>query len=530
MGYAVRVRLICCCIIAVSTFGFGARDRARANESGLPDVATIEAHIKAASGPPLANVRQTRSYEQSGLKGTVTTYEIGDDYREVEDYGPFHEEAGDLHGQRWFKNANGESILRQNDPGKAVVDRTEDRVERVSAPVDAFVIDRLNVRGSGTRTFVDPKTWHVVREESISPTIRTITTYDDFRTTGGRTLAWHESSDDGFPNDHREERIVDEKPDAARATDLSIPGGRAFVEFPNGKTQVKLPVRLVGGKWMARANVGTRGLDLILDSGAAGITLDEGVAKSLGLKIYASYENGVNGGRYTERQTIVPEIHVGDLTMHDVAISTIPHIGVDGETYRAVGLLGFDFLADTVCALDYEHATVTATSPDAFVPPNDPKEIVVPVRVGTEQPMADVRIGNAIGERFVIDTGAVGGVMLMDYFVRRYPSVLRESTRVDTSGMRFSGVGGGFDVDTYKFPSVRIGNLDFRDFAAFVVASKRTYGTDLDGLIGPGFLQLFTVTMDYGNSSFYLVPNTLGRQTISVSPRPTASADSKSGR
>ena len=274
-----------------------------------------------------------------------------------------------------------------------------------------------------------------------------------------------------------------------------------------------LPVRLVGDKWLVRINVGSRGLDFILDSGdTAGITLQDSVLRSLGLKSYASYSNGANAGRFLSREAIVPEMRVGDLTMHDVAITTLPALGLEGGDFRAVGLLGFDFLADVVAALDYQHGTATATLPEGFAAPSDPDTYAIPVRVGTQGPITDVRVDGALGEHFMIDTGGFGGVMFTDYFARRYPEVVRRAIPVENRGYHFGGVGGGFEAKPYRFASVQIANIDFQNFTAWQIVTRRAYASDMDGTIGPDFLKYFTVSMDYGDSTFYLVPNDLGRR------------------
>jgi hypothetical protein len=57
----------------------------------------------------------------------------------------------------------------------------------------------------------------------------------------------------------------------------------------------------------------------------------------------------------------------------------------------------------------------------------------------------------------------------------------------------------------------------FVNFDGYRIISKGAYESDEgDGVIGAGFLQLFTVSLDYVNSRVYLVPNRDGRAATST--------------
>jgi hypothetical protein len=294
--------------------------------------------------------------------------------------------------------------------------------------------------------------------------------------------------------------------------DLKIPGSRTFVEFPAGKTSVELPVTYTrDNKFLVRVTIAGRGLDFILDTGSAvGITIDDDVAKQLGLKLYASHINPVNAGRVTAAETIVPEISVGDLKMHNVAVSTIPDIGMEvPNEYKAVGLLGFDFIADIALKLDYEHGRVTAMTSDSFVPPDSASSIAIPIRIGSGSPETDVTVNGALGERFTIDTGGAGGLMIFDYFARRHPEALVDLGGRPGRRVSFHGIGGDLSTTPIQLKSVRLGKIDFTDFVAYRVTS-RSYSTAEDGILGPEFLDYFTVYTDYENSQMYLSRDGLG--------------------
>ncbi len=490
---------------------------AEPNPANVPDAAAIRKRIREANGTRPAAERIVVAFDHHGLLGTRTTVRVGDDVRETRSAGPFTTASGTYHGQAWYQNANGQTVLDQPEDGQAAPDPTVTTVTPITSPVNGYVISELNKRGQGTKRYVDSATWRIVRRDDISATGTTVYTYDDFRTTAGYTQAWHWTSRDGHPENDVDDRVESIDVTTVKDADVAIPPPRRnLVEMPAGVASVKLPVREHDGEFLVRVDIGSRGLDLALDTGAAEIVLDDNVVRELGLKTYGSYSNAANGGRFTGTSAIVPEMKVGALTMHDVVVATIPHVNDDrpGE-FKTVGLLGFDFIASQVLELDYERGEVTAIDPDAFKPPTDPLTNALTVRLGNSTPEADVLVNGALGERFTLDTGAGGGVLIFDYFARRHPEALVDASRGRFGlSQTFQGVGGDFETRPMQFSSVRLGRANFTNFVAYVVASSQSYGGHQDGLIGSEFLRLYTVYIDYIDSSIYFVPNSQGRASI----------------
>jgi hypothetical protein len=491
--------------------------------AAVPDAATITANVEKAAGQPLATETQVTAFSANGLQGSEVYRTSGNDWRETTRHGPFEYATGEVNGQSWLQNENGETVLDGPAGGRPATEqaapdpKTVD-VQRISAPLDAFVLSVLNVRGNGTKDYVDPQTWHIVRRDFVAATETTTCLYDDFRSTAGSVQAWHWTCRDGLPVDDEEYRIVSDDPGPVDPKTLAIPPSRRnLVQFPAGKTSVMLPVKLAeDDKFIVRVNVGGRGLDFILDSGSSGIALDEGVARELGLPLYAPESNAENAGRYTAQTLIVPQMRIGELTMNDVVVQTAPNLDeeVPGQ-YKTVGLLGFDFIGALLLKLDYENQSVTAYGADSsFTPPVDAATSVLDVRLGDGTPNTDVTIAGALGDHFTVDTGGAEGLMLFDNFTRRHPELLVHPIQTDPD-LGFSGVGGNFDVQAYNLPDVLLGTIHFTDIDAFAVTTKTAYADDDDdGTIGPAFLSLFDVYLDYAKSKIDLVPSANTRRLM----------------
>ena len=483
---------------------------AAAAPPAAPDALAIRARLASAEGTEPDRERLVETYTLGGLAGKSVIIRHGADVRSDDVYGPLATAAGAHDGLKWHQNANGETVLEQPDPGHAVPEATTTSVERVASPLDAYVITERNAHGYGIVQYVDPATYRLLREERRSPSATVVTAYDDFRTVGGYTRAWHWTIRDGRSEDDADYRITsdDSHPDDAQLARLKIPPSRRiFVEFPDGTNKVDLPAREWDGRFIVRVQIGSRGLDFQLDTGAAGIVMDEDIVRELGLSRFGTISNSSNAGPFHQSLAIVPEMSVGDLKMHDVAVSTIPHLGGDvPKLFKVVGLLGFDFIGDVGLAIDYEHGRVTATSPEAFSAPTDPRALPLYVRLGNGQPQADVMVDGAVGVRFLLDTGASSNMLVYEFFARHHPEAMHDALYVG-DGRRFLGVGGEFGTSPYRFHSVKVGNAVFRDLVAYRVDPVKSYETPQDGVLGAGFLQLFTLYIDYSNSMFYLVPN-----------------------
>jgi len=500
---AMHVRVLCAAFLPAYLF---VAVPAVADE--LPTAAAIRAHIEAAVGTEPASYREVVDETEGGERNRTITLYRGDDYLETEEQGPAKTSYGRYHGQRWRQNENGETILEPPDPTKASVDSYAESVERISAPVDGYVLSSLDLEGHGTKEYVDKATWRVVREDDIRAAQTTVTLYDDFRTVAGYTFAAHESSSDGVAVDSTDSH-VDIVPVPLTDSDLAIPASSAsFVEFPAGKKVVVLPVHVDGNRFIVRVTIGGRGLDMQLDSGAGDISIEDDIVDQLRLARFGAYSNAANAGRFEESHAVVPEMKIGELTLRNVFISTVPKFDETRfmSTTRIVGLLGFDFINAMALKLDYYDETLTAYAPGAFTaPPPQEGQFDLDIRIRGNVPIVDVEINGVRGDRFIIDTGADDRLLIFNYFARRHPAAIVDEggggqLRDDTE-MR--GIGGEFSTRPVQLASVRFGPVNFTDFLTHVVTQRGAYDYNDDGLFGAGFLYIFDVTFDYAHGKAY---------------------------
>ena len=109
------MRTACALLGAVFLLSAGA---ARADET-LLDLATVQARAKQAAAKPAAWRETIVSTSTDGLTTTTRHVNKGDDWRDAIDRGPFHTEQGEVKGEVWHQNDNGQTVANEPDPGQA---------------------------------------------------------------------------------------------------------------------------------------------------------------------------------------------------------------------------------------------------------------------------------------------------------------------------------------------------------------------------------------------------------------------------
>jgi clan AA aspartic protease (TIGR02281 family) len=473
------------------------------SEAAIPSPDELLARWRAATGAdhrPDAE-REEWAVRLYGLSGTLDLVRRGADTAIETMLGPFRTARGESHGQRWRQNENGQTILEQPEPSQSETPADES-VERIRDPVDAWVLTTTYASGHSTRLYYDPRTYYLMRSERTNVGHTTHTVYEDYRTDGlAHARPWHYYGGDDRPEndfDYHLERD-DESPTISDA-DLAVPPDRRpLVEFPAGDDEVRLPARIDDGQILVRLDIQGRPFDFVLDTGCSGLTITEETAHQLGLPIYGESAQTV-AGSFVSGRVIVPEIAIGSLTMHNVVLHTAPVASAGNPP--AAGLLGFDFIDAVGLRIDYAAGTIDALRPGSLAAPAGAEALDVRLNSGT--PVARAGIGDAVGDDFILDTGAAFSFVLFQRFTRAHP----ESSHPGHGGVRYvTGVGGKVAFRPIETKRITLGSLEFDDAAGIEALSPYALGFDTqDGLIGSDILKQFTLYLDYGASRVYLAP------------------------
>ena len=482
-----------------------------------PDLATLRAKMRAATGPAPDNYRDvvTATGDDGGVT-TFTLYKYGQNVRTTVDSGPIHTESGTIGGERWNQNANGITVAEEPDPSAIRASLDDDTITNDSATVrsngtlsDGLIVSDIGTAGDGTRRFIDPNTFQMMRSERVRNGETTATTtIDDYAAFGAQTLPAHWTvvrASGGTVKYTRVERV----PNSVSAAQVIEPGiRRLLVDFPADKP-VEIPSHYRAGQFYVRATIAGRPVDFKLDTGSAGIAIDTDAAKRLGLKLI-NHRIVVNAQAADVYSAVVPSITLGPVAMHDIVVSTAPIKFKDTWSSDVVGLLGFDFLATIGLTVDNEHQRLIATPLDVYQPPAGPNVVPVDIRLNTHVPTVSVGLDNVVADRFVVDTGnGFGSYLVFDYFMNRHPNVGERSGQTIAG----HGVGGDFTARSFFVHSFRLATYNFQDFNGFRVGGG-SYPQPEDGSLGTLFLVLFNIDFDYAHGRMYLTPTTNTKQML----------------
>ena len=472
----------------------------RAQDTPTAEELVARSKIAAGSEKRPESEREAWAVRVAGLDGTVETIRRAADTATTTELGPFRTARGTVHGEKWHQNENGETIVERAEPSQTerIVLQS---VARTHEPIDAWEILTTYASGHVQRAFYDPHSYELVRMERIVAGHETHTTYEDFRTDGhGRTRPWHYFGGDERPDNDFDYRLVRDDLDVDVAdADVAVPHDRrTLVEFPAGNETVRLPARIVNGRIYVRVEIAGRGLDFLLDTGSSAITINDAVARELGLTIYGRSTQTV-AGTFPTGRVVVPAVGIGPLALHDVVMHTLPFAASESKSVRVVGLLGFDFLDAVALKIDYASGDLEALRPGSFAAP--PGSGTLDIRLNSGAPVARATIGNATGDDFIIDTGAAFSYVIFQRFARAHPDALAVEPR-ESFG---NGVGGTFGYRSIATKRVVLGAWSFDDAYGVEALSANAFGFDNeDGLIGADILKRFTVYIDYSGERLFL--------------------------
>ena len=471
-------------------------------------VADIVAKARAAGGNDKVVESEISVWHvhREGLDGTTRTLIRGHDYISTTQLGSSVTALGSQGGKFWSEDANGQIIVQQSEPADADAKPVAQKLTHVTSPLDAYEVETIAANGSTRRRFYDARTFLLVRSESTAFGLQSYAVFENFVTdSAGRTRPHHIYGADQRPNNDWDERLVSDDLSApVNAADVAIPANRrTLVEFPQGHSTVRLPARMVHGAIVVRVQIGSRGLDFILDSGADSIVVDAGVASELGLKSEGKHTTTI-AGNVPSSSVKIPEMKIGDLTLHDVTVDAIPYgHNVDADT-KVLGLLGFDFFAGAAVTIDYGAGTVDATAPNAFVP--DPAATEVVARLNLGVPEVSLHIGAASGDRFVLDTGAQRAtIVIFQHFVRLNSELIPDAMKNGDGGHFANMIGGTVESSPVRLNDVGFGPWRIPAVEGLVARSPASLDRS-DGLIGSDFLSFFRITLDESHSKLYVTP------------------------
>lgn len=443
----------------------------------------------------------------NGTQGQRELVESDGDYRDTIHEGAFAFANGSYHGKEWTQNANGtvtvDSGFHESDNPYARAIRTVEiadprvTVLGITASQPAMIVVEIHPGAKLLeRRFYDAKTYLLRRVEHKSyDGSSTVATYDDFTTKYGLTLAQSLTFDDGHPDNVTHAHLDSFERISPAQTALPIPASRPLFDL-GGRETLQIPADFTAEGIIVRLNVGGRGLDFQLDSGASSMVIDSNVARSLGLPLTDVHTESMVGDFKVSR-TRIPSLSLGDIQAHDVAMEAIPWNRLVG-TRKVVGLLGGDFFASARINVNFKDSTLWMQAPAKAAPaaPWSP----VSIELDDLVPRAHAKF-NGVDGAFIVDLGADYTMLYGHYFSHFNPTGKAEVLG-QVEGIALKPI----DYKQYRFSRFDLGDLAFEGGSALVPEGSSWEDEDYDGLLGRNILSSFNLLFDYANQRLYVAP------------------------
>ncbi len=292
-----------------------------------------------------------------------------------------------------------------------------------------------------------------------------------------------------------------------------------FVEPPS-KPITTIPFsQLTGGIVILKATLGDHPdtLNLILDSGSSGISLDSGTAEYLKLKPEPSDKTirGIAGTKNVSfvynQQLHFPGLTIDRLNFHinDYSILT----AVYGE--QIDGIIGYSVISRYIIKLDYDSLKLTFCKPGSLRYPRGGYILKPAINMLVAQP-ARVKENTTVFTNFLFDLGAGLCMLLSKEFVEDSSFIDKKKKTWVKEG---EGLGGKIDMQLLVMKELKLGPYRFRNVPTFVFDDENnvTSYPYMGGILGNDILRRFNVVLNYPNGEIHLLPNSHFREPFDYS-------------
>lgn len=373
--------------------------------------------------------------------------------------------------------------------------------------------DILSITPEGGRPFevwIDKATHLLARIDEQQAEDRVVTSYADYRKVGGILLPFTIRSGDGVHSEFDAEEHVVKVEINPQIADrfFAVPAEPpSDVEWPAGTASIEIPFRLTtNNRPMVQVTVDGVTVEAEFDSGGSLLLQPDSVAK-LGAKTTGRQMQSGGG----EGVTSASRGHIGLTTIGAAKIRNLAfHSFAFHPNAPQEALIGLEILQRFVVRLDFDRGVMTLSDPASFVYRGTGS--VIPFHFQDNQPEVTGSI-DGIADRFAIDTGDNGSLLLIAPFARRYGLAARYHADVPYSG---KAIGATRGVWARQRPAtVTLDGADGRPAVAVhnpvTRISLQNSGFDasrtVSANIGLGIIRQFNTTFDYSRRMIILEPN-----------------------
>jgi hypothetical protein len=248
---------------------------------------------------------------------------------------------------------------------------------------------------------------------------------------------------------------------------------------------------------------GSKDLTFFIDTGAAEVTLDYGLAKKLGVPILGTDTGTFSGGK----KLAAYHGRIRSMKIGDWEIRNLPSQMLDMKPLAAAfgrridGIIGTMLFYHFLTTLDHPKEELVLTRPTAQnrtkILAQQSGDIHLPIWLaGDHFPVTPGSINNSKPFMIFVDTGYIGGIF------KSAPSTLKMCGLVldEDHAEKGVGAGGAFTMTPFKINEFALGAAkETNGTGTFegVFTWEFTYGFFLGGMTGQDFFKPYAMTFDY---------------------------------
>ncbi|MCP4706237.1 MAG: hypothetical protein GY865_16700 [candidate division Zixibacteria bacterium] len=277
--------------------------------------------------------------------------------------------------------------------------------------------------------------------------------------------------------------------------------------FPDNADSIVVPMLYIRGHIFIKAAIDDNpAVYFILDSGAGINFLSRKYADSLGLNLSGGIPSKGMAGYETTGITNLDSLTIGGIKLfnQNVAIIDLSNIGKNVPEGMLGGLLGYDLLSRFPIRIDYLNQAVIIYNPEAYRAPS--VDYAINLEYNMKVPIVDAEICGIPG-KFLLDLGNAFGLILHKPFIDNN-SLKNKFADINKIANGISGVGGKSETYSAIADYFSFGPAHLKELRVLVAEGEQGIikSTDVDGNIGNGLLQNFSVIFDYPKKKIYILP------------------------
>jgi predicted aspartyl protease len=272
-----------------------------------------------------------------------------------------------------------------------------------------------------------------------------------------------------------------------------------FAPLSAAEPPTEIPFKLYGGfAVIVRGAISSQeNLSLFVDTGAVPSVIHQRLARKLNLSGSPEVISVLNQNRTLER------VSLAGLRLGPVQFPAVSAVVLDLEAIesrlglRVDAIIGLDVLARQNFTIDYRHHRLLIGEALAT---GDPIPFELKAAAGAPYIVVSIKV-NSQRVRLLLDTGADSLTLFAPRVRGLAMAVLQTGVRKDVGGA------GEYEVNQVRLLNARLGGIERASLPAAVVNSPDSALRDFDGLLGPTFLGITRLALDFRTSTLYVESN-----------------------